>query len=103
MSKELKGIGQPQDEDAVWRYMSFEKFANMLATESLFFTRADRYEDKFEGYIPKSTTLPHKPEVNPTVDRVDQIFVNTSCVTVGITEKKNQWGCGTNTTYATAG
>ena len=54
MSKELKGIGQPKDKDIVWLYMSFEKFANVLATESLFFSRADKYDDKFEGYIPES-------------------------------------------------
>ena len=33
--------------------MSFEKFVNMLATGSLFFSRADKYDDKFEGYIPE--------------------------------------------------
>ena len=54
MYKELEGIRQPKDEDAVWRYMSFEKFADILATGSLFFTRADKYDDKFEGYIPES-------------------------------------------------
>ena len=60
MSKELKGIIRPEDEDTLWRYMSFEKFANILATESLFFTRADKYDDKFEGYIPESITLSYK-------------------------------------------
>ena len=60
MSKELKGITQPKDEDVVWRYMSFEKFANILATGSLFFTRADKYDDKFEGYVPESTTLSYE-------------------------------------------
>ena len=59
MSKELKGIIQPKNEDPVWRYMNFEKFANILATESLFFTRADKYDDKFEGYVPQSTTEVH--------------------------------------------
>ena len=54
MYRELKGIGQPEDQDTLWRYMSFEKFANILATESLFFARADKYDDKFEGYIPES-------------------------------------------------
>ena len=53
MSKDLKGIRQPKDKDTVWRYMSFEKFANILGTESLFFSRADQYDDKFEGYIPE--------------------------------------------------
>ena len=50
---ELKGTAQPKDKDTVWRYMSFEKFANILATGSLFFSSADKYDDKFEGYIPK--------------------------------------------------
>ena len=54
MPKELKGILQPKDKDTVWRYMSFEKFANVLGTESLFFSRADQFDDKFEGYIPES-------------------------------------------------
>ena len=54
MSKELKGIIHPDDCTTLWRYMSFEKFANILATGSLFFTRADKYDDKFEGYIPEA-------------------------------------------------
>lgn len=54
MSEELKGITHPEDTDTLWRYMSFEKFANILATESLFFSRADKFDDKFEGYIPES-------------------------------------------------
>ena len=54
MSKELKGIIQPKDNATLWRYMSFEKFASILATESLFFSRADKYDDKFEGYIPEA-------------------------------------------------
>ena len=45
MSKELKGIIQPKDNATLWRYMSFEKFANILATESLFFSRADKYDE----------------------------------------------------------
>ena len=53
MIQELKGTVQPKDKDTVWRYISFEKFANILATESLFFSRADKYDDKFEGYIPE--------------------------------------------------
>ena len=54
MSKELKGIAHPEDGTTLWRYMSFEKFINILATESLFFTRADKYDDKSEGHIPEA-------------------------------------------------
>ena len=53
MITELKGTVQPKDKDTVWRYMGFEKFADILATGSLFFSRADKYDDKFEGYIPE--------------------------------------------------
>ena len=52
MYKEVDGITPPEDEATLWRYMSFEKFANILATESLFFTRADKFDDPFEGFIP---------------------------------------------------
>ena len=54
MSKELKGIAHPEDETTLWRYMSFEKFINILATESLFFSRADAYDDRSEGHIPEA-------------------------------------------------
>ena len=54
MSKELKGIKQPAEHDTLWRYMRFEKFINILVKGSLFFTRADKYDDKFEGYIPEA-------------------------------------------------
>ena len=54
MSKELKGIEQPAEPDTLWRYMSFEKFINILATDSLFFSRADAYDDRSEGHIPEA-------------------------------------------------
>lgn len=54
MSKELKGIAHPEDRTTLWRYMSFEKFINILATESLFFSRADEYDDRSEGHIPEA-------------------------------------------------
>ena len=78
MSKELKGIGQPEDTDTVWRYMSFEKFADILATESLFFTRADRYDDKFEGYVPQSKTLSYESSGSQIVPNFRQ-YIMCNC------------------------
>jgi len=34
------------DSKKIWRYMDFTKFVNLLDTESLFFCRADSFEDK---------------------------------------------------------
>ena len=53
MHIELEGITPHDDDATLWRYMSLEKFANILATQSLFFTRADKFDDTFEGHIPR--------------------------------------------------
>ena len=37
----------------IWRYMDFTKFVELLNSSSLYFTRADKFEDIFEGSIPK--------------------------------------------------
>lgn len=54
MIRELTGITLPKETAPLWRYMSFEKFASLLGTESLFFTRADKFDDPFEGFTPPS-------------------------------------------------
>lgn len=44
----------PIESNAIlWRYMNFDKFISMLETESLFFCRADKFSDPFEGTIPR--------------------------------------------------
>jgi hypothetical protein len=43
----------PDMNTVIWRYMSLPKFAAMLADSSLFFCRADRLGDPFEGSFPK--------------------------------------------------
>ena len=37
----------------IWRYMDFTKFLSMLEDSSIFFSRADLFEDPFEGEVPK--------------------------------------------------
>jgi len=43
---------KPDPSLEIWRYISFEKFEAMLQTNSLFFCRADRFSDPFEGSLP---------------------------------------------------
>ena len=90
MSKELKGIGQPIAEDTLWRYMSFEKFANILATESLFFTRADKYDDKFEGYIPESIIVSYESAGSQIVPNFRQ-YIMCNCWHHGGEESMAMW------------
>ncbi len=64
MHRFLPGITQPKDTDFLWRYMSFEKFVSLLSTKSLFFTRADKFEDPFEGFMPPSVKSVYESEAN---------------------------------------
>ena len=64
MYEELDGINPPNDKDVLWRYTNFEVFVNLLDTEALYFTRADKFEDPYEGFIPakyygRLQTIPH--------------------------------------------
>ena len=54
----------PPDDPSIkiWRYMDFTKFVSMLESGSLFFARADMFEDPFEGSMSKAN-LEHRPNV----------------------------------------
>lgn len=45
-------VRQVGGDETIWRYMSFAKFASMLATKTLRFTRLDQFDDPFEGAFP---------------------------------------------------
>jgi len=36
----------------LWRYLDLEKFKSLLETRALFYCRADKFSDPFEGSIP---------------------------------------------------
>lgn len=41
----------PDDESILWRYMDLAKFISLLKDRALYMTRADRFEDPFEGAV----------------------------------------------------
>ncbi len=46
---------QPKDDnEKVWRYLSFSKFINLLLTDSLYFCRVDLLNDSYEGTYTKT-------------------------------------------------
>lgn len=52
----MYAIIQPDNENVkVWRYMDFTKFISLIETQSLHFTRVDKFEDPFEGSLPNRT------------------------------------------------
>ena len=54
MYKEHRVCNPPPDDAVLWRYMDFTKFVSLLDKGALFFARADKLGDPFEGYIPNA-------------------------------------------------
>jgi len=49
---------QPENDDIpVWRYMDFTKFVSFVESQSLYFARADKFDDPFEGSLPKMNVV----------------------------------------------
>ncbi|SKA81525.1 hypothetical protein SAMN05443428_10474 [Caloramator quimbayensis] len=44
----------PYSNDIICKYMDFPEFLGFLEYKSLHFTRADKFEDEFEGKVPRS-------------------------------------------------
>ena len=42
------------DNTIIWRYMNLEKYIDLLESQSMFFCRADKFNDQFEGATPKA-------------------------------------------------
>ena len=62
MYKEHTHFDPPPDNAVLWRYMDFIKFESILKEQALFFARADKLGDPFEGSWPKrniDTTQEH--------------------------------------------
>ena len=56
MYKEHSVFKKPENENAkIWRYMDFTKFVSLVDKSALFFPRADRLDDPFEGSFPEAT------------------------------------------------
>ena len=77
----LPPIFNPPPDDAVlWRYMDFVKFVSLLEQNSLFFPRADRLDDPFEGYFPISSL---KRRVSPAeATEIFNIYKGLTSVTL---------------------
>lgn len=63
MYKEHPVFEKPENENAkIWRYIDFTKFVSLLDKSALFFTRADRLGDPFEGSYSRAN-IKLRPEV----------------------------------------
>ena len=53
MYKPTPFLEAPPCDAKLWRYMDFTKLLSLLETKTLFFTRADKLGDPFEGCFPQ--------------------------------------------------
>lgn len=61
-----------KDDEIIWRYMDFTKFVSLINSQSLFFSRADLLNDKFEGSYSKQNII-MRPELykdSPNIPRL---------------------------------
>ncbi len=54
---------QPDDSTSIWRYMGFSKFLSLLNSSALYFTVANKFEDRWEGTIP----ITNKASLDPRI------------------------------------
>lgn len=51
MYKTHPSFKEPSDDKVLWRYMDMAKYVSLISTRQLFFCKADRFEDPFEGKL----------------------------------------------------
>jgi len=49
---------EPSEDAVIWRFMDMRKFRDFMASEELYFSRADKYDDQSEGLPPDEYALP---------------------------------------------
>lgn len=67
------GLEPTDPEAAIWRFMDWEKFADLLSTSEIYFRRADLFDDDNEG-LPPDEYLPYA-NLNP-LDIHDALQLN---------------------------
>jgi len=71
----------PENENVkIWRYMNFTKFISLIENKSLFFSRADKLGDPYEGSISMATNKRYYDYLSPsfTREQADKIWINSS-------------------------
>jgi hypothetical protein len=71
-SWEFEGPKDPNT--GLWRYMDFTKFVHMLESKSLFFARADRLGDPFEGTYLAGNRLRQLAKSRPSISEQEANF-----------------------------
>lgn len=78
-------IETPDNNQKIWRYMDFSKYVDMLNTNTLYFTRADKLEDPYDcSWMqffgkPYKQLPPQAKEWTRKVNTFERLFVYLNC------------------------
>lgn len=61
----------------LYRYMDLSKFVSMLLSSSLYFTRADKFSDLFEGSFPRKTVTRNNNDLKNALLHIDENNLET--------------------------
>lgn len=75
----------PSDDQVIWRYFDFPKFASLIFEESLWFSRVDYLTDKYEGEMPHENA----DEFVENIRRIDPYMSLNESLERGLNEIKN--------------
>jgi hypothetical protein len=75
----------PDPNERIWRYVDFTKLVSMLHTRSLFFCRADKLSDPFEG----SYTALVNRQLKERIEEITQTFKDNPTATRNLLEGVN--------------
>lgn len=92
----------PTNRDAkIWRYLDFPQVAQLLKRDELFFTRADQFDDPFEGTLPEkhreyrqlSNDIPDEwaDELLPKFRKICTKSTYISCWHISNSESATMW------------
>ena len=62
-------VAPSHPKQTIWRYLDFTKLVDLLDTKEVYFTRADRFDDIFEGSIPTTTLKYRNHQYQQLVDQ----------------------------------
>ena len=75
LNADARQFHNPPPANAIlWRYMDFTKFVALLEMKSLFFARADKLNDPFEGSFPERNIIARHTNLHPELAEVIQSF-----------------------------
>lgn len=77
MCKEYQNYELPNKEQKIWRYMDFTKFMSMLDKEEIYFTRSDKFTDKFEGTFPQANRELRQSSFQMVLNSKEQVMLFT--------------------------